>query len=257
MISGRRSWEAGKEVSKQRSVDTANVEGKSTYTEVHLERIVDQPLESGQRANHTNPHGQTVPQSTEADVAVDPANRRARALACLAIGIELRHHYVGRVRNHRAANTGDVAAEEGHAGLLQGVVGLLGLAELRVDLGDGALEGRELDHGVGDLARPERVQALVQPAEALLGDDLGPAFTEVVGIRREGGLHAHLDRFEGTQEDVGDELGGGGGAEVDDCLGGVGEELLAVVVFEDFVGAVFACALEGVADEGWGLGKRC
>ena len=52
---------------------------------------------------------------------------------------------------------------------------------------------------------------------------------------------------------VGDELGGGGGAEVDDCLGGVGEELLAVVVFEDFVGAVFACALEGVADEGWGL----
>jgi hypothetical protein len=66
-------------------------------------------------------------------------------------------------------------------------------------------------------------------------------------------LHADLDRFEGAEEDVGDELGGGGGAEVDDCLGGVGEELLAVVVFEDFVGAVFACALEGVADEGWGL----
>jgi hypothetical protein len=66
-------------------------------------------------------------------------------------------------------------------------------------------------------------------------------------------LHADFDGFEGAQEDVGDELGGGGGAEVDDCLGGVGEELLAVVVFEDFVGAVFTCALEGVADEGWGL----
>jgi len=66
-------------------------------------------------------------------------------------------------------------------------------------------------------------------------------------------LHADFDRFEGAQEDVGDEFGGGGGAEVNDCLGGVGEELLAVVVFEDFVGAVFTCALEGVADEGWGL----
>lgn len=197
-ISGRRWWEAGKEFSKQRSVNTANVKKKNTYTEVHLERIVDQPLESGQCANHANPHGQTVPQSAETDVAVDPANRRARALAGLAIGIELRHHHVGRVRDHRAANTGDVAAEERHAGLLQRVVGLFGLAELRVDLRDGALEGRELDHGVGDLAGPERVQALVQPAEAFLRDDLGPAFTEVVGVGREGGLHAHLDCFEGT-----------------------------------------------------------
>jgi len=70
-------------------------------------------------------------------------------------------------------------------------------------------------------------------------------------------LHAHLDRLEGTQEDVGDELGGGRGAEVDDCLRGVGEELLAVVVLEDFVGAVFTCALEGVADEGWSLDESC
>jgi hypothetical protein len=66
-------------------------------------------------------------------------------------------------------------------------------------------------------------------------------------------LHADFDCFEGAEEDVGDEFCGGGGAEVDDCLGRVGEELLAVVVFETFVGAVFACALEGVADEGWGL----
>jgi hypothetical protein len=69
-------------------------------------------------------------------------------------------------------------------------------------------------------------------------------------------LHADFDRFEGTQEDVGDEFGGRAGAEVDDCLGRVGEEFLAVVVFEDFVGAVFARALEGVAGEGWGLERR-
>jgi hypothetical protein len=89
-----------------------------------------------------------------------------------------------------------------------------------------------------------------------LRDNLAPAFTEVVGVGRQGGLHADFDCFEGTQEDVGDEFGGRGGAEVDNCLGSVGEELLAVVVFEDLVGAVFACALEGVADEGGSLEER-
>lgn len=222
-------------------------------TKVHLERVVDQPLEGRQSANHTDTHRQTVPQSAETNVGVDPADRRARALAGLTISVQLRHHHVGRVRDDGAADTGDVATQERHTGLLQSVVRFLGLAELRVDLRDGALESRELDHGVRNLAGPERVEALVQPAEAFLGDDLGPAFAEVVGVGREGGLHADFDGFEGAEEDVGDEFCGGGGAEVDDCLGGVGEELLAVVVFEDFVGAVFTCALKGVADEGWGL----
>lgn len=61
-------------------------------------------------------------------------------------------------------------------------------------------------------------------------------------------MHADFDGFKGTQEQVGDELGRRRGAQVDDCFGRVGEELLAVVVLEDFVGAVFARALEGVAD---------
>lgn len=87
-----------------------------------------------------------------------------------------------------------------------------------------------------------------------MGDDLRPAFAQVVGVGREGGLHADFDGFEGAEEDVGDELCCCGSAEVDDCFGGVGEELFAVVVFEGLVGAVFAGALEGVADEGWGLG---
>jgi hypothetical protein len=160
------------------------------------------------------------------------------------------------VRNHRAANTGDVASEERNTGLLQRVVSLLRLAELRVNLCNSTLKRRELDHRVRNLAGPERVETLVQASKPFLCDDLAPAFAEVVGVRRESGLHADFDRFEGTQEDVGDEFCGRGGAEVDDCLGGVGEEFLAVVVFEDFVGAVFSCALEGVAGEGWGLWKE-
>jgi hypothetical protein len=159
------------------------------------------------------------------------------------------------VRDGRTADTGNVTSQERDTGLLESVVCLFGLAELLVDLPHGALESRKLDHGVGDLARPERVQALVQPTEAFLCDNLAPALTEVVGVWRQGGLHADFDGFEGTQEDVGDEFGGGRGAEVNNRLRGVGEELLAIVVFEDFVGAVLACALERVADEGGSLGE--
>lgn len=50
------------------------------------------------------------------------------------------------MRDNRAADTRDVAAQEAHARLLQGVVRLLGLAELLVDLLDRLLERRELDH---------------------------------------------------------------------------------------------------------------
>ena len=65
-------------------------------------------------------------------------------------------------------------------------------------------------------------------------------------------MHAHFYRFEGAEGDVGEELGGGGGAEIDDCFIGIGKESVAVEVFEDLVETVFAGTLEGVADEGGG-----
>ena len=65
-------------------------------------------------------------------------------------------------------------------------------------------------------------------------------------------MHAHFYCFERAEEDVGEEFGGGGGAEVDNCFVGVGEEPFAVEVFENLVETVFAGALEGVADEGGG-----
>ena len=70
--------------------------------------------------------------------------------------------------------------------------------------------------------------------------------------RRQGRLHPHLDGLEGAQGDIGQELGRGGSTEVDDSLGGVGEEPLAIEVLEDLVKTVLAGALEGVADEGGG-----
>lgn len=174
-----------------------------------------------------------------------------------AVRVELRDHDVGRVRDDGAANTGNVAAEEGDAGLLDGRVALLGLAELLVDGGDGALKGRKLDHCVGDLAAPERDQAVVEAAEAIFGNRLAPAFAQRVGVWRERRLHAHLDGLEGAEEDVGDELGGRGCAQVDEGRVGIGEGALAVEVLEDFVEAVLARALKGVADKGGRPAEDC
>ena len=65
-------------------------------------------------------------------------------------------------------------------------------------------------------------------------------------------MHAHFYRFEGAEGDVGEEFGGGGGAEIDDCFISIGKKSVAVEVFEDLVETVFPGALEGVADEGGG-----
>lgn len=61
---------------------------RRTYAKVHLERIINEPLERRQSTNHEDPDRQTVPQPTEANLAVYPANRLARALASLAIIVE-------------------------------------------------------------------------------------------------------------------------------------------------------------------------
>lgn len=68
------------------------VDRKGTYTEVHLKRVVDEPLERGKRTNHEDTNWQSVPQTTEADLAVDASDGLARALASLAVAVELRDH---------------------------------------------------------------------------------------------------------------------------------------------------------------------
>lgn len=77
-----------------------------------------------------------------------------------------------------------------------GALAVRGLGS-REDVGveglDGVLEGTELDHGVGDLTHPQRLDALVETSPALAVHDLGPALTSGLGegtlVR---GLHADL-----------------------------------------------------------------
>ena len=189
------------------------LEGKNTtYTKINLERIINQPLKRRQRPNHRNPGRQPIPQSRKPNIPINPPNRLTRALPSLAISIQLAHHHIRRVRNNCTADPRDVAAQKGDSRLLQRVVGFLGLAEVGVDLRDSGLECREFDHGIRDLARPERVQTLVKPCIALLSHDFRPPLAQPVGVGRQRGLHTDFDGFERAEEDICDELGRRAGA---------------------------------------------
>lgn len=66
----------------------------SGQAERNLERIVDEPLERSERADHEDTRGQAVPQAAEADIAVDPRDGLACALAGFAVAVELGYHDV-------------------------------------------------------------------------------------------------------------------------------------------------------------------
>ena len=88
--------------------------------------------------------------------------------------VHVGHEGVGGVGDDGAEDASDVAGGEGHHQLLR-------LAALGPRLGHHvlverlhrALEARELHHGVGDLAAPQRHQRLVEPVEPLGSPQLG------------------------------------------------------------------------------------
>ena len=50
-------------------------------TQGDLETVIDQPLERGQRSNHSDPDWQTVPETFESNIAVDSRHSLSSALA--------------------------------------------------------------------------------------------------------------------------------------------------------------------------------
>lgn len=70
------------------------VSTRRRQTQVHLETVVDEPLESRKSTDHDNAHGQAVPQARESNVAVDAGHGGSGALAGLAVTVELRDHDV-------------------------------------------------------------------------------------------------------------------------------------------------------------------
>lgn len=168
----------------------------------------------------------------------------------LPIGVQLANHDICGVTDDRAEDTGDITAQETHSSLGQLAILLLGLTHGFVDNLNSLLKGREFGHGVGNLARPQGIQSLVEAAETLLRDNATPTLAEVIRERRKGGLHADLDGFHRAQGHIGEELGRGTGAQEDEGAVGLREHLVAVQVLEVFIQTVLAGALERVPQEG-------
>ena len=115
-----------------------------------------------QGSDHDNTDGQSIPQSAEANVSIDPAHGCTKRLTCLAIGIELTDHNISWVRHHGTQNTSHVSTRERNCCLSTLVVVGLVSRQAMVDHFDDCFKRGELHHGVGDLAAPEWVQTLVQ-----------------------------------------------------------------------------------------------
>lgn len=152
--------------------------------------------------------------------------------------------------NNRTPHPRNIPTQKRHPRLLQRIIRLLRLPQPLINPIHRRLKRRKLHHRIRNLPSPQRIQPLIQSPIPLLAHHLAPPFPQRIRKGRHRGLHAYFDGFQGAEGDVGEEFGAGGGAEVDEGFVGVGEEAFAVEVLEDFVEAVFAGALQGVADEG-------
>eukprot|EP00760_Papus_ankaliazontas_P004395 PhM_4_TR11858/c0_g1_i1/m.65910 len=216
--------------------------------------VEDGELACRERADHDAAGAETrEAQLLEANVAgeVEQTGGDAARAAGRGALVDERQERVGGVRDDRGGNTGDRAGREGD-GHLRAVRGLreVDAGALADGLSGGALDG-ELGHGVGDLLEQNGAEAGVEALEdAVGGDDLGEGRDEArgkLGVRHETDARG----LEGAQEDVGDELGAGGGRQVDTravvpCL--LLSEGLDHVDLEELHAAELEPALDEVAD---------
>jgi hypothetical protein len=64
--------------------------------------------------------------------------------------------------DNSSTNTSNISTKEGNAGLLKGCIFVLWLAQLAIDGLNGFLERGELNHSVGYLSAPKRVETFVE-----------------------------------------------------------------------------------------------
>lgn len=203
---------------------------------------VNGELEGSQGADHEETGTDTSVGSTETKFLADLDQTAGGALTGQALGlVDLGKHGVGWLGDDGGGETGDQTGAQVDTGL--GGVGQVLLGEgPEGSLGD-LLEDDELGHGVGNpvagvsmdgfvtstcqmrcylLLEQDGTEAGVESADTLLACDLAEAAQQTAGV---GGLGNETDTgsLERAEGNIGEELAGGGGGQVDTgtVVGGV------------------------------------
>lgn len=221
-------------------------------TNVGLERVVKEPLETSEGTNHNNTDGETVPETTETNLGVDTANGLAGRLTGLLLSVNLGDHDISRVGDNGTEDTGNVTTEERDTSLGKERVLFLRLGKLSVDKFNSLLERSKLNHGVRNLTGPKGRKTLVKSTETLGSSDL------LVTIKNRGseggdrGLGLDLNGLPRAEQDICNQLSGSRTGKVNESSVLVGSLLtnnVGVLLLEELVETVLTGTLEGVTDD--------
>ena len=217
-------------------------------------------LTGGKGTNHdkTSAHTGEKTRDTELTGHLDKSGSGSLSGSTLRL-VDLGEQGVGGLGDDGSGHTGDETGRQVKTSLLTTGERVLGLSGRGEDLLDGNLEDGELGHGVWDLLEENGTETSVEGTGTLLSEDTEETTGETIGERRLGDKTdtGSLKRAEGN---VGEELGEGGGSEVDGCavLRGI---LVADdadgLLLEELVTTELEGALEEVTGEGWaGTGEE-
>ncbi|TKW49736.1 hypothetical protein CTA1_5092 [Colletotrichum tanaceti] len=213
-------------------------------TEGLLEVAVDGELTGSEGTDHEETGTDTGVGAADAELLGDLDEAGGGAFSGETLGlVDLGEHGVGGLRDDGGGETGNETRAE-----VDGCLGTVGEGVLGVLAEDGLrdlLEDDELGHGNGSETGVESADTLVLEHLAEAGDETG-------GV---GGLRDETDAggLEGAQGNVGEELGGRGGGEVDGSAvvhGVLVANQVDGLLLEELVSSELQGALEEVAGGG-------
>merc|ERR1719471_2295813 len=157
-------------------------------TQLHLDGVVDEPLECCKSSNHDNPRAKTTPESRKAEVL--DARAESGALHLVHVG----HQGVGGVGDDSTEDSCDVTGGEGDDQLL-GLAALISWFRHHIGIKGlyGSLKTGKLHHGVWDLTTPQGNERLVESVKTLSPVQCGSSTPKSGGEGSQlGGLHLTL-----------------------------------------------------------------
>ena len=237
---------------------------RGTEAAVCLPVAVDPPLETSEGTDHDDTGDKTLGEQ------VDHTHLGGHLSPSLVLVGDVTlhgHEVVHGLGGDGAEDTGEVTAAEGDGELLALAVIFLGLAlgleQVRVDGILDLVETNELDHGVRDLATPQRSERSEGESGVGLVGVHGAHDTEHTRgeLRSLGGagksdLHLDLGHLERAESDVGEDLGGTGGSTPKRKAGnqavvdGVSADNGGVQILEELVETELEKTLGTIAEEG-------